>query len=153
MCIRDRRWWAHDKVHYYFIFFKTTKKWRPITLLNVSYKIASGFIANRIKRVLPNNIYSDQAGFINGRCISENTRLLYDIIHYTEKRNIPELLLLIDFEKAFVSVSWSFIKKKLSFFRFGSDIKKVDWNILQKYQILFCCQQTSLHLVPNRKGL
>ena len=82
------------------------KNWRPIMLLNVSYKTASGCIANRIKRVLPNIIHSDQTGFINGRCISENTRLLYDIIHYTEKRNIPGLLLLIDFEKAFDSVSW-----------------------------------------------
>ena len=100
------------------------KNWRPITLLNVSYKIASGCIANRIKRVLPNIIHSDQTGFINGRCISKNTRLLYDIIHYTETRNIPGLLVLIDFEKAFDSVSWSFIKKTLSFFRFGPDIKK-----------------------------
>ena len=90
------------------------KKWRPITLLNVSHKIASGCIANRIKRVLPNIIYSDQTGFINGQCISENTRLLYVIIHYTEKRNILGLLLLIDSEKAFDSVSWSFIKKTLS---------------------------------------
>ena len=40
-------------------------KWKPITLLNVSYKIASGCIANRIKRVLPNIIHSDQTGFIN----------------------------------------------------------------------------------------
>ena len=28
----------------------------------------------------------------------------------------------------------------------------MDWNILQKYQILSCCQRTSLHLVPYRKG-
>ena len=32
-------------------------------------------------------------------------------------------MLLIDFEKAFDSVSWSFIKKTPSFFRFGPDIK------------------------------
>ncbi|WP_419612846.1 reverse transcriptase domain-containing protein, partial [Thiolapillus sp.] len=100
------------------------KNWRPITLLNVSYKIASGCIANRIKRILPDIIHSDQTGFVSGRCISENTRLLYDVIHYTEKRNVSGLLLLIDFEKAFDSVSWSFIKKTLNFFKFGPDIKK-----------------------------
>ena len=63
------------------------KSWRPITLLNMSYKIAPGCIANRIKRVLP-SIHSDQTGFINGRCISENTRLLYDITSYTGKKEI-----------------------------------------------------------------
>ena len=62
------------------------KKWRPITLLDVSYKTASGCIAYRIKRILPDIIYIDQTGFISGRCISENTRLLYDVIHYTEKK-------------------------------------------------------------------
>ena len=39
-----------------------------------------------------------------------------------EKRNINELL--VDFEKAFDSVSWSFIKKTLNFFKFGPDMKK-----------------------------
>lgn len=109
------------------------KNWRPITLLNVSYKIASGCIANRIKRILPDIIHSDQTGFVSGRCISENTRLLYDVIHYTEKRNVSGLLLLIDFEKAFDSVSWSFIKKTLIFFKVWARYKKVDRHILQKY--------------------
>ena len=40
-----------------------------------------------------------------GRYIGENTRLLYDIMDITEKRKIPGLALIIDFEKAFDSVS------------------------------------------------
>ena len=54
------------------------KNWRPITLLNTIYKIASGTLANRIKTVLPKIINSDQTGFIPGRYIGENTRLIYD---------------------------------------------------------------------------
>ena len=50
--------------------------------------------------------------------------LLYDVIHYTEKRNIRGLLLLVDFEKTFDTVSWSFIKKTLNFLKFGPDTKK-----------------------------
>jgi hypothetical protein len=38
---------------------------------------------------------------------------------YTECENIPGLLLMIDFEKAFDSVSWSFLHKALEFFNFG----------------------------------
>ena len=45
------------------------KNWRPITLLNVTYKIASSCIANRIKQVLPKLINEDQTGFISGRYI------------------------------------------------------------------------------------
>ena len=58
-------------------------------------------------------ISTDQTGFMEGRYIGENTRLLYDIMQYTEEQHIPGLLLLIDFEKAFDSLSWRFIDKVL----------------------------------------
>ena len=45
-------------------------------------------------------------------------------MQYTEDENIPGLLLLIDFEKAFDFVSWSFIQKSLQFFNFGTSIQK-----------------------------
>ena len=100
------------------------KNWRPISLLNISYKIASACIANRLKSVLPSIINHDQTGFLSGRYIGENIRTLYDLMSHTEKYNIPALLLLIDFEKAFDSVAWSFINKVLDFFNFGDSIKK-----------------------------
>ena len=100
------------------------KNWRPITLLNVIYKIASGCIAERLKTVLSKLISSDQTGFISGRYIGKNTRLIYDIMNYTDEFNIPGLLLIIDFEKAFDTISWEFIKKTLHFFNFGDSIKR-----------------------------
>ena len=65
------------------------KNWRPISLLNVSYKIASASIANRLKGHLSTLINEDQTGFISNRYIGENTRLIYDIMFYAEKYNIP----------------------------------------------------------------
>ena len=43
-------------------------------------------------------------------------------MHYTESHNIPRLLLLVDFEKAFDSVSWLFIEKALVIFNFKVSI-------------------------------
>lgn len=100
------------------------KNWRPITLLNVVYKIGSGCIAQRIKNILEKIICTDQTGFIPGRYIGENTRLIFDLMHYVEENDIPGLLLLVDFEKAFDTISWKFIDKALSFFNFGPSIKK-----------------------------
>ena len=91
----------------------------------VLYKIISGFIAERIKSVLDKIISNTQSGFISGRYIGENTRLIYDLMHITEEYNIPGLIILIDFEKAFDSVSWSFIDSVLSYFNFGNEIKKM----------------------------
>jgi len=99
------------------------KNWRPITLLNTSYKIAAGSIANRFKTVLNKIIDFDQSGFVPGRFIGENTCLLYDIIQYAEENNLPGLLLFIDFEKAFDSLSWNFLHKVLKYFNFGPTIQ------------------------------
>lgn len=98
------------------------KNWRPITLLNVVYKIASGCIAERIKSTLSKLISNDQTGFISGRYIGENTRLIYDLMNYTEEENIPGLLLIIDFEKAFDSISWQFIYHVLKHFNFSESL-------------------------------
>ena len=68
-------------------------------LLNTVYKLASAAIGNRIKTVLPKLINKDQSRFLAGRFIGENTRAIYDVMQLAEERNIPELLLLIDFEK------------------------------------------------------
>lgn len=101
------------------------QNWRPISLLNIVYKITSGTIANRLKTVLDKLINKDQTGFLSGRYIGENTRLMYDVMHYTEENDIPGMLLTIDFEKAFDSVSWKFINKVLQFFGFGNSI--INW--------------------------
>ena len=73
---------------------------------------------------MPLLINNDQTGFLSRRYIGENIRTLYDLLSHTEKNNIPALLLLIDFEKAFDSVVWLFIHKVLNFFNFGDSIKK-----------------------------
>ena len=102
---------------------KFIKNWRPISLLNISYKIASGCIAHRIKKILPLIIDLDQSGFMSERFVGDNIRLIYDLLNYSKNFKKRGLLLLIDFEKAFDSVSWSFIDKCLSYFNFKEDIK------------------------------
>ena len=91
------------------------KNWRPISLLSVIYKLASGTIAEWLKKTL-NHVISDcQTGFIKGRYISESTRLIYDILHATDEKNISVLLMLIDFEMAFDSLSRKFLYRFLTF--------------------------------------
>ena len=97
------------------------------------YKIASSCIAARLKTVLPKLIGDDQKGFLKGRYIGENIRLLYDTLLYAKQHQIPSLLLMVDFEKAFDSVAWSFIEKSLCKFKFGKDINTMDFDILHQH--------------------
>jgi hypothetical protein len=46
--------------------------------------------------------------------MGENTRLLYDLMHYLEENDMDGLLLLIDFEKVFDSIEWKFLQKALN---------------------------------------
>ena len=98
--------------------------WRPITLLNVDYKIASKVIAKRIENVLPGIIHSDQIGFVKGRYIVQNIRLINDILGQTKLQDIPGILLLLDFRKAFDTIKWSFIQNTLNLLNFGDSIKR-----------------------------
>lgn len=101
------------------------KNWRPISLLNCDYKIAAKAIANRFKQVIPNIISHDQTGFLKGRFIGENIRLIDGIIKHTAAKNIPRLLLFLDFEKAFDTVEWSFLQKTLQHYNFGQSA--INW--------------------------
>ena len=111
-------------------------------MLNVSYKILSLSLANRLKNVLDKSIHENQKGFLHGRYIGENTRLLYDILNYTEQTNKTGILQLIDFEKAFDYISWNFLGKVMNFFNFGPDFKK--WVKLLLYDSKLCVIQNGI---------
>ena len=87
------------------------KNWRPLTLLNCDYKIAAKSIVNRSKPSLPNLINYDQTGFIKGRFIGENIRLIDSVICYAKEKNIPGLLLFLDFENAFDTIECLSLEK------------------------------------------
>ena len=75
-----------------------------------------------MKTMLPELINEDQTGFISGRYIGDNLRLTYDVIAYSKEKNLPGLLLNVDFEKAFDSADWKFMFKVLKAFGFKKDI-------------------------------
>jgi len=64
---------------------KHLQNWRPIRLLNVNYKIPSKAIAKRTEPTLTKLVHPDQTGFIRGRRIRENIRLISNVMEGTKK--------------------------------------------------------------------
>ena len=95
--------------------------WRPISLLNVDFKIISKILASRMKLVLDGIIDPEQTGFVKGRNISENIRKFFDLIELTDLYQIPAIVVQVDLEKAFDRVDYDALFKIMEFFNFGQE--------------------------------
>jgi hypothetical protein len=97
------------------------KNYRPISLSNYDYKIFAFVLAKRLQSVIGSIIHEDQCGYIKGRFIGQNTRLINDIYEYCEVNEIPGAIIMLDFEKAFDMLEWNFMFETLKQFNFGSN--------------------------------
>ena len=96
---------------------------RPISLLNVDYKILTKTIAKRLEKVLPKIINPDQTGYVKGRYIGENVRLISDIMSYKDDKTMLGVALFFDFRKAFDTIEWDFLIDTLNKLNFRPDVK------------------------------
>ena len=101
------------------------KGWRPITLLNIDFKIISAAVSARLQSVAGSLIDQCQTAYIKGRFIGENTRLIYDVISHLVSREGTGLIMSADFEAAFDSISWNFICKVLDQYGFGPKFRRL----------------------------
>ena len=99
--------------------------WRPISLTNTDYKLLAKCLAFRISNIIPHIIDNNQVGFMKGRNISTMIRLIDDTLESMNLLNKPGILLAVDFQRAFDSISKDFIF--WSFRRFGFGDNFVRW--------------------------
>ncbi|KAL0412614.1 UNVERIFIED_CONTAM: LINE-1 retrotransposable element O protein [Sesamum radiatum] len=91
-------------------------QFRPISLCNVIYKIASKTIANRLKPLLDCIFSHAQAAFVPGRLIFDNILLVFELNHFLNtktKGGSGWMALKLDVSKAYDKVEWSFLEQVL----------------------------------------
>ncbi|XXG86485.1 hypothetical protein AAC387_Pa11g1373 [Persea americana] len=94
--------------------------YRPISLLNFSYKVISKILASRMAAILPNLILPHQVAFIKGRKIQDHIALAHELTQSLQKgAKSKGICLKLDISKAFDKLSWGFLFKALDFFGFS----------------------------------
>ena len=92
---------------------KQIQQYRPICLLNVSFKIFTKAGTNRLNRVAQQVVNPCQSAFMPGRNIMEGVVILHEIIHELHTKKLDGVVFKIDFEKAYDKVKWSFLQQTL----------------------------------------
>ena len=80
-----------------------------MSLLNTDVKLISKTLATRLNDILPDVILSNQTPYVKNRYISENGRLIYDVLETASILNKKVFIVIVDIEKAFDSVDHSFL--------------------------------------------
>ena len=114
--------------------------YRPITLLNVDYKLMTKTINKSFfSTFLKNNISSQQLCAVPGRDIRNGTILIRDIISYCKSKGIPASIVSLDQKKAFDMVNRNFLYKVLK-------ALKIDSRVLNFVETIYCNTHTSIQV-------
>jgi hypothetical protein len=98
--------------------------WRPLTMLNVDYKILAKILVNRLKVVMPHIVHKSQTCAVPGRDIRDGVSLLYNVIHYVNQHKLDGILLSVDHMRAFDIIEWNYVLKVLEYFKLGETLIK-----------------------------
>lgn len=99
---------------------------RPISVLNMDYRLFTSIMAKRMEELMPKLIHNDQTGFIRQRQTQDNIRRTLHIMSHIQKNNIEAIVISIDAEKAFDSVNWLFLYRVLHRFGLNNTIIKTN---------------------------
>jgi hypothetical protein len=89
------------------------RQYRPICVLNVSFKIFTKVGTNRLNKVARTVVSPPQTTFRLGRNIMEGVVILHETIHELHTKKSNGVIFKIDFEKAYDKVKWSFLQQTL----------------------------------------
>ena len=121
------------------------KNYRPISLLNVDYKILTKLLCNRLRPLLADIVHPDQTCAVPGRSIIDSCNLIRDQLDFCNSRNCPGIVLSIDQEKAFDRVNHQYMLSTLKAFGLGK--KFVRW-IATLYTDINSCVIVNQHISP-----
>ena len=97
------------------------QNWRPVFLLHVDLKIILKSLSEKLKKVLPDLISTQQTAYVKNRHIGESGRLISDIIEIAGLKKLEGFSVTTDIEKAFDLLDYNFLISTLEKYDFGKN--------------------------------
>jgi len=90
---------------------KAITQFRPIDLCNVTYRLVTKCLVNRMKHVLPGLISPWQSSFVPVRQIGDNIIVMQEILHSMRRKTGAKgwIAIKLDLEKAYDRLNWGFL--------------------------------------------
>jgi len=88
--------------------------YRPISLCNVAYKLASKVVENRMKVVLQEVVCENQSAFVAERLITYNVLVAHEVMNHIsklQKAKSGEMALKLDMSKTYDRIEWECLKQ------------------------------------------
>ncbi|XP_071728309.1 uncharacterized protein [Rutidosis leptorrhynchoides] len=113
---------------------------RPISLIGSYYKIVAKILSNRLRKILPYLVSSEQSTFLKGHFILDGALIANETVDYLRSKRENGLVFKVDFEKAFDSLNWQFLFEVIKNMGFGN--KWIKW-------INSCLKSASISILIN----
>jgi hypothetical protein len=129
------------------------QQYRPICLLNVSFKVFTKVGTNRVTEIAPKVIKPTQTAFMPGRHILEGVVVLHETIHELHSKKLDGVLFKIDFEKAYDKIKWSFLQQTLRMKGFAPEWCRLIRDFVQDGSVGIKVNEDIGHYFQTKKGL
>ncbi len=98
--------------------------WRPLTMLNVDYKILAKTLTIRLRQVMQQLVHIDQTCAVPGRDIRDGLLALYTTVESMILNYTDGILVSLDHMSAFDMIEWDYILQSMKAFGFGPNFMK-----------------------------
>ena len=89
------------------------QQYRPICLLNVSFKIFTKVPTNRLNTAVDHVSRPSRTAFMQSKNMLNGVVILHETVHEMHRKTMSGVIFQIDFEKAYDKVKWSFLQRTL----------------------------------------
>lgn len=134
---------------------RNIKHFRPISLCNVSYKVITKLLANRLRLIMGKLVNPCQSSFVPNRQSRDNIIVAQEIFHSMRRKKGKKgwMAIKIDLEKAYDRLSWAFIKETLEDIGLPSNFIELVWHCISTVRMRMMWKGEALEEFTPSRGV